>query len=78
MKRLITTVFVGGALIVAAAGPAFGDAGPPGSTFPEQPNGNVSNACATVLSNPSQGFHDSSVAGNIKSGLVADACFGGP
>ena len=78
MKRRLAVFVVFVAGVVVGAGPALADAGAPGSTFPEQPKGNVSNACATVLSNPSQGFHDSSVAAAIKAGLVTDACFGGP
>jgi len=73
-RRLLTGLAVAAAL-AAVAGPAAADAGAPGTTFPEQAN--TGTACPTVLSNPSQGFHDSGTAAAIKAGLVADACLGG-
>jgi len=52
------------------------DPGAPGTTFPEQPGGNVETACQAVLSNPGEG-PGSPVAQAITGGLVEDACFGG-
>jgi hypothetical protein len=77
VKRFLIAVAASAVLAAEAAGGGLADAGSPGATFPESPNGNVSNACATVTSNPSQGFHDAATAAAIKAGLVTDACFGG-
>jgi hypothetical protein len=78
--RLGLRLGVGTAVVAAAlavgAGPALADAGAPGATFPEQPNGNMASACAALASNPSQGDHSSDTANAIKLGLVHDACFG--
>jgi hypothetical protein len=71
------TVAATAVLAATTASGGLADAGSPGATFPEAPHGNVSNACATVTSNPTQGFHDSATAAAIKAGLVTDACFGG-
>jgi hypothetical protein len=77
MKGRMVMTIASAAVLAAAAGQARADAGAPGSTFPEQPNGSVANACATLLSNPSQGSHDSATAAAIKVGLFTDACLGG-
>jgi hypothetical protein len=77
MRQLIAIV-ASALLLAAAAGPVSADSGAPGSTYPEQPGNNVQNACATILSSPSQaGSNQSSVAGTILNGLLVDACFGG-
>jgi hypothetical protein len=77
MRRLIAIV-ASALLLAAAAGPALADAGAPGSTYPEQPGSHVQNACAAILSSPSQAeSHESPVAATILGGLLVDACFGG-
>jgi hypothetical protein len=81
MRRSIR-LGVGTAVVAAAlavgAGPAMADAGAPGTTFPEQPNGNVSKGCAAILTNPGQSvLHFSDTAEGIITGLTVDACFGG-
>jgi hypothetical protein len=77
MKRLVMT-FASAVLMAAAAGPALADAGPPGTTFPEQPGTHVQNACAAVTSNPGATTAPRSATANaITSGLFADACSGG-
>jgi hypothetical protein len=87
MRRSAIRLGVGVAVAVAAlaigAGPAVADRGAPGTTFPEQPNGNVGTACAAVNTNPGTGVgghaeaHLSPTAGVILTGLLEDACVGG-
>jgi hypothetical protein len=73
----VGTAVMAGALALGA-GPALADAGAPGTTFPEQPNGVVETGCTTLVSNPMQGgVHDSATATGVKVGLITDACFGG-
>ncbi len=79
MKRYVIAFAI--AALVGAA-PALGDAGAPGTTFPEQPGTAVQGGCAAVTSNPGTGpngaaGHFSPTAAAITSGLIADACFGG-
>jgi hypothetical protein len=80
MKRYVIAFAI--AALVGAA-PALGDAGAPGTTFPEQPGTAVQGACAAVTSNPgtgpggAAGANFSPTAGAITSGLITDACFGG-
>jgi hypothetical protein len=82
VRRRILTIFAGAVLIATAAGPAFADAGAPGTTFPEQPAGHVQTACGAVTTNPGTGTggqfgqHASPRAGAITTGLLVDACFG--
>lgn len=79
MKRILCILAVA-ALMAVGATPASGDAGLPGTTFPEQPDGHVANACTTVNTNPGTGVggvaekHFSPTAGAILSGLITDAC----
>jgi hypothetical protein len=75
MKRISAALAV--AAIAVAAGPAAADPGAPGSTFPEQPGGNVQNACQALVTNPAQGVANRApVANAIGLSLFADACFG--
>lgn len=74
MKRLITIVASAAVMGVAAA-PALADRGAPGTTFPEQPGGNVQTGCAAVLSNPGATTAPASpTATAITTGLLQDAC----
>ena len=78
VKRLILLVFVSAVLLATAASSALADAGPPGSTFPEQPGSNVATGCAAIegpLLGPSSGR--ATVAYDIVLGLAGDACLGG-
>jgi hypothetical protein len=82
MKRRIVPLLVAGALMAVGASPAFGDAGAPGTTFPEQPGTHVQNACTTILTNPGTNPDTgharlSPTAFAIVSGNLTDACFGG-
>lgn len=83
MRRRILTIFASAALIAATAGSALADAGPPGTTFPEQPGSHPATACAAVSTNPGTGFggqfgqNASPTAVAIAAGLFADACTGG-
>jgi hypothetical protein len=76
----VGTAVVAGALALGA-GPALADAGAPGTTFPEQPNGNVGTGCTAVTTNPGSGaggaanFSDTALG--ILGPLITDACFGG-
>jgi hypothetical protein len=80
VKRYLLALCV--AVLVGAA-PAFADAGPPGTTFPEQPGSHLQGGCNGVTSNPGTGpggrgmQNMSPTAGQITGGLLADACFGG-
>ena len=83
MKRRILPILVAGALMAVGATPALGDAGPPGTTFPEQPGSNLQNACVAVTSNPGTspgGVFDqnvSPIADEITNGILVDACVPG-
>jgi ribonuclease PH len=83
MTRLILATVSTAALLIAAATVALADAGAPGTTFPEQPNANVANACAMVVSNPGTGVGGattgriSPIAQAITGSLLQDACFEG-
>ena len=77
MKRRLIGILAFAALLAAAPGAAWADAGEPGTTFPEQPGSNVQTACTAVTTGPSMGENASPVASAITSGLVLDACFGG-
>jgi hypothetical protein len=78
MKRVLVGALATGALLVAPLSPALADAGAPGSTFPEQPGGNVAVACAAVGANTgTAGANQSATAGAIVGPLFADACLGG-
>jgi hypothetical protein len=83
MKRLLCTLGASVVLAVSLVGSAFADAGPPGSTFPEQPGSHTAGGCAAVTSNPGTGVggtagqHYSPQAMAITTGLLADACFMG-
>jgi hypothetical protein len=48
MKPRIVPILVAGALMAVGAAPAFGDAGAPGTTFPEQPGTNIQAGCTAV------------------------------
>jgi hypothetical protein len=81
MKRLVLTVLFSAGLTLAATAVALAD--PPGTNFPEQPDGHVANACASVLANPGSGTggaagqNASPTALAITGAIVVDACFGG-
>ena len=83
MKRRILTVTVTASLIAAGTGVAWADAGPPGSTFPEQPGENPATACFAVGTNPGSGFGGTAqqniapVAGATITGLYGDVCLDG-
>ncbi|HEX9597910.1 MAG TPA: hypothetical protein VF963_00910 [Gaiellaceae bacterium] len=83
MRRRTLTIVASAALMTATAGSALADAGPPGTTFPEQPGTNPQTACAAVSTNPGTGFggqfgqNASPRAVAIATGLFADACAGG-
>jgi hypothetical protein len=74
---IVTAVATG-----AISSVAWGDAGPPGTTFPEQPGSHPATACSAVASNPGTGFggafsqNASPTAIGIVGGLYADACLG--
>ncbi len=73
MRRIVIAF---AAVLVFAGLPAtsaHADQGPPGTTFPEQPGGNVATACQAVISAPGQG-PGSPVAQAITTGLLEDAC----
>jgi hypothetical protein len=82
MKRLVLTVLFSAGLMLVTTAAALAD--PPGTNFPEQPDGNVANACANVLANPGSGTggaagqNASPTALAITGAIVVDACFGGP
>lgn len=82
MKRRIVAILVAAALMAVGAAPAFGDAGAPGSTFPEQPGTNVQTGCTAITTNPGTNpttghAQLSPTAQAITFALVTDACFGG-
>ena len=74
--KLIATIVVSVAMAALTAGPALADPGTPGTTFPEQPGGNVQTACAAILSSAAPSAPMSPTAQAITGGLVSDACFG--
>ena len=82
MRHRLLMIIGSGALVAAAASPAFADAGAPGATFPEQPGTHVQTACTAVTTSPGIGFegvageHLSPTAGAILNGLLVDVCFG--
>ncbi|MGH2658972.1 MAG: hypothetical protein ACRDHS_04725 [Actinomycetota bacterium] len=73
MRRLVVVL----AAVSVFAGPpatwALADQGSPGTTFPEQPGGNVATGCQAVISAPGEG-PGSPVAQAITTGLLEDAC----
>jgi hypothetical protein len=74
-RRLIAAAAAVGLSVAVAAAPASADPGPPGSTFPEQPNAHVITACDAVNTNAGTGVMNmSDQAFGITSGLFADAC----
>lgn len=74
MKRLMMIVASAAVMGIAAA-PALADRGTPGTTFPEQPGGNVQRGCAAVLSNPGVTTAPASTTATaITTGLLQDAC----
>jgi hypothetical protein len=76
MRRAFLAIVSTAALMVATAGSALADG--PGTNFPEQPGGNVQNACAAVLGGPGQGLANASpTALVIVNAMIIDACFGG-
>ena len=78
MKRRILPILIAGALMAVGAAPALGDAGPPGSTFPEEPGANVGTGCGAVLANTGTGEANMSAEANaITTSIIGDACFGG-
>jgi hypothetical protein len=78
MKRVLVGALATGALLVAPLSPALADAGAPGSTFPEQPGGNVAAGCIAVGTHAGGGqANQSATAGAIVGSLFADACLGG-
>jgi hypothetical protein len=85
MRRRILPILVAGALMAIGAAPAFGDAGPPGSTFPEQPGWTIGSPSCQALIFVSPGTrpggvfdeHAADIADDdITSPLLADACLG--
>jgi hypothetical protein len=78
MKRVLVGALATGALFVTPLTPALADAGSPGSTFPEQPGGNVATACVAVGTNTGTAeASQSATAGAIVGSLFTDACLGG-
>jgi hypothetical protein len=83
MKRRISAFLCAAVFMAVAASPAWGDAGAPGTTFPEQPGSNLQNGCLAVTSNPGTspgGRFDQNVPTFVNDQLTAllvDAC-GGP
>jgi hypothetical protein len=78
MKRRILPIVVVGGFMTIGASPALADPGAPGTTFPEHPGTHVQTACTTVTTNPGMGITQASPnAGEILTGLIEDACFGG-
>jgi hypothetical protein len=77
IRLSLGTAVVAGALALGG-GSALADAGAPGTTFPEQPNGNVGTGCTAVTTNPGSGLgghaHFSDTAVGILGGLLTDAC----
>ena len=84
LTRIALSLTATGGLLVATAITALADAGAPGTTFPEQPGMHVASGCAAVTTNPGTGtggqfgMNASPTAVMITSGLLVDACFGGP
>jgi len=77
MKR-ITTLLASLAMAGLAVSPALADPGAPGTTFPEQPEGNVQTARAALASNPGAlSAPRSQTAFVITNAVLGDACFGG-
>jgi hypothetical protein len=77
MKRVLVGVLATGALLVAPLSSALADAGSPGSTFPEQPGGNVATGCFAVGTHTGTAeANQSGTAGAILESLFADACLG--
>jgi hypothetical protein len=77
MRRNLLAVFAGALIMAAAAGPALGDAGAPGTTFPEQPGAHMNTGCAAIVSNPGLDAKQaqSPTAAGITLSLYIDACF---
>jgi len=74
MAAVVASVAVAG----LTASPALADQGSPGTTFPEQPGGNVVAGCtALVEQSNALGLERDPTAGAILSGLYTDACLGG-
>ena len=75
MKRRLVAGAAAIALFAAAAAPASADRGSPGSTFPDQPDSHVLNACAAIDANAGNGVANmSGTAFAITEGLFTDAC----
>jgi hypothetical protein len=80
MKRLALTLAAAVTIALGGSGAALADQGAPGSTFPEQPGGNVQSGCQSVSTNPGTAdggpaqTNQSDTAGGITQGLFADAC----
>ena len=76
MRKVLAAVGIAGVMVLSAS-PAFADRGAPGTTFPEQPSGSLSQGCSGVLGHPNGSSNHSTIANSITTGLVIDACFGG-
>ncbi len=78
MRRFILFAATSVALAMAPS-IANADPGPPGSTFPESPGTNLTNACSAVAAAPATGGGTSNNPRSfgIISGLLVDACAGG-
>jgi hypothetical protein len=75
--RLLLAPALALALAAAVATTAAADGGP-GTTFPEQPGGNVASGCAAVIAHTTTGLANASPAAvGITGALLADACFAG-
>jgi hypothetical protein len=83
MRRRILAILAAASLMAVSVSPAWGDAGAPGTTFPEQPGGHVRNACVAITTNPGTSLggvfdaHASDLANDLTSALLRDACLPG-
>ena len=75
MAAVVASVAVAG----LTASPALADQGSPGTTFPEQPGGNVVAGCTALVEESSAiGFPPRDpTAGAIIGAVYTDACLGG-
>jgi hypothetical protein len=83
MRRRMVAVVCAAAFMAVPAIPAWGDAGAPGTTFPEQPGTHTLPACLAVTSNPGTSYggvfdqHVPTFVNDQTTALLVDAC-GGP
>ena len=74
VKRILVVVATSLVMVVPTVASADPDA--PGTTFPEQPGANLTNACVAVMTAPASGggVGNNATAFAIANGLLSDAC----